>query len=76
MTDEIIMQRIEIIEQQASTARVQTSHPLAQHAESTRHKAKKEIVFGGWTNFTPNQDDLEIQVSQLEKRRLIPGSGG
>ena len=66
MTDEIIMQRIETIEQQASTARVQTSYLLAQHAESTRDKAKKEIVFGGWTKFTPSQDDLEIQGSQLE----------
>ena len=66
MTDEIIMQRIETIEQQASTARVQTSYLLAQHAESNRDKAKKEIVFGGWTKFTPNRDDLEIQGSQLE----------
>ena len=46
--------------------KVQSAYLLAQHADMLREKARKEIVIGGWSMFTANPDDLEVQGHQLE----------
>lgn len=56
--------------QEMQTLRVQTSFLLAQHADSLREKARKEIVVGGWSTFIPNQTDTEKQGEQLEAQTV------
>ena len=42
------------------------SYLLAQHAEASRDKAKKEMVIGGCTLFQASADDAEKQAAQLD----------
>ena len=63
---DMMNQKLEEIQQEAKTAKVMASYLLAQHAESTREKAKKEMVIGGWTLFQASSEDAEKQASQLD----------
>ena len=69
MDEEILLRTIREIQEQASATKVQAAFLLAQHADAQRDKAKKEIIFGGWTTFTPpSHADLELQGLLMENQ--------
>ena len=69
MDEEILLRTIREIQEQASATKVQAAFLLAQHADAQRDKAKKEIIFGGWTTFTPpSHSDLELQGLLMENQ--------
>lgn len=61
-----IMNKIEELQRQSSTAKVQAAFLLAQHADTQREKARKEIVFGGWSMFTIPTEDPEQHGRMME----------
>ena len=63
---DLMNQKLEEIQQEAKTAKVMASYLIAQHAEASRDKAKKEMVIGGWTLFQATTDDADRQAAQLD----------
>lgn len=61
-----IMNKIEELQRQSSTPKVQAAFLLAQHADTQREKARKEIVFGGWSMFTIPTEDPEQHGRMME----------
>ena len=60
------IQTLQELQQEMTTARVQTAYLLAQHADTLREKPKKEFLVGGWSTFVPDATNLEDQGIQLE----------
>eukprot|EP00434_Breviolum_minutum_P011668 symbB.v1.2.010290.t1/scaffold666.1/size175110/2 len=63
---EDLIHRLEDLQQQASIAKTQAAFLLAQHADSQREKARKELIFGGWSTFTVTATTPEGQGAQQE----------
>ena len=69
MDPDVLLRTIREIQEQASTTKVQAAFLLAQHADAQRDKAKKEVIFGGWTSFScPSHADLELQGLLMENQ--------
>ena len=73
---EDLIHRLEDLQQQASIAKTQAAFLLAQHADYQREKARKELIFGGWSTFTvtattPEGQGLQQEVQAESRERFI-----
>eukprot|EP00438_Fugacium_kawagutii_P010678 Skav207423 [mRNA] locus=scaffold646:276451:277584:- [translate_table: standard] len=72
------MTRLAIEELQAEMAgyKNETAYLMAQHADSLREKAKREILIGGWSSIaadgnTPEEQGLQLEAQAESRERFI-----